>query len=71
MTKTSRIKPWSVAIIVTVFCVAVTGASAITAKTSGTAVIKTKLQLIPQAVGESTADNDQPSFAARYWVRNF
>lgn len=63
----------AVAAMAIMLCTAVTTVSAITTKPTGAAVIKTTLQILPSAIGDATAaSNDQqqqPSFAARYWVR--
>lgn len=67
----------TVVALAAVVCAAVTVASAITTKPSGTAVIKTTLQISPTARDDKTAAAVEPegrrpshrtSFAARYWV---
>lgn len=57
------------AVLVAVACTSVTGVSAITSK-SGPSVIKTTLQIFPPESVETTTNDrqEQPSFAARYWV---
>lgn len=66
----------TVVALAAVVCAAVTVASAITTKPSGTAVIKTTLQISPTADYDRTVAGEsedrrplhRTSFAARYWV---
>lgn len=64
-------------LVAVVMCTAATSVSAITTKPTGTAFIKTTLQIVPPAGGgnadtrhvqQQQQQQQLPSFAARYWV---